>query len=68
MAPPEWISGLRALIGAARVQVVAEGVEDEYQRRALVDAGISLAQGHLFSAALPAAQFKAFFAQARALP
>ena len=24
MAPPEWISGLRALIGAARVQVVAK--------------------------------------------
>jgi sensor c-di-GMP phosphodiesterase-like protein len=61
--PPEWLRGLRALLAATSVQVVAEGVETEAQRAALLDAGVALAQGHLFSTALPAAQFRSFFAE-----
>lgn len=60
--PPEWLRGLRALLAATSLQVVAEGVESEAQRTALVEAGVKLGQGHLFSDALPAEQFRAFFA------
>jgi sensor c-di-GMP phosphodiesterase-like protein len=60
---PDWLLGLGALLAVMKVQVVAEGVETEAQRKALLDAGVALAQGHLFSAALPAARFKAYFAE-----
>lgn len=59
--PPDWLRGLRALLAATSLQVVAEGVENEYQRAVLADAGIAMGQGHLFSEALPAAQFRAWF-------
>ena len=60
---PDWLRGLRALLAATRIQVVAEGVETQNQRATLLDAGVTLAQGHLFSAALPAARFKAFYSE-----
>jgi sensor c-di-GMP phosphodiesterase-like protein len=59
---PEWLRGLRALLGATSLQVVAEGVENEAQCAALAAAGVTMGQGHLFSDALPAAQFRAWFA------
>jgi sensor c-di-GMP phosphodiesterase-like protein len=59
---PVWLPGLRAILAATSVQVVAEGVENEHQHGALVEAGIVMAQGHLYCAALPAAQFIEYFA------
>lgn len=60
--PPDWLRGLRALLASTKVKVVAEGVETEAQRNMLAEAGVTLAQGHLFSEALPHDQFKAYFA------
>jgi sensor c-di-GMP phosphodiesterase-like protein len=59
---PAWLPGLRAILAATSVQVVAEGVENEHQHAALVQAGIVMAQGHLYCTALPAAQFIDYFA------
>lgn len=58
---PQWLPGLRALLVATRLEVVAEGVEQEAQRELLAQAGVRLGQGHLFSDALPAAQFLSWY-------
>jgi sensor c-di-GMP phosphodiesterase-like protein len=60
---PQWLQGLRALLAATRLEVVAEGVEREAQRELLAQAGVTLGQGHLFSDALPAAEFMAWYAR-----
>jgi len=39
------------------LDIVAEGVETEEQRRILLEQGCDLAQGYLFSRPLPAEQF-----------
>lgn len=47
---------VRAVVGMASslgIPVVAEGVEDELQRGILLQAGVQLAQGHLFAPASP---------------
>ena len=44
---------------ALRLQIVAEGVENEAQRRFLHDAGCDLFQGYLFAPALDAVAFEA---------
>lgn len=47
---------VRAVVGVASslgIPVVAEGVEDELQRGILLQAGVQLAQGHLFASASP---------------
>jgi len=49
------------LLAHASVQVVAEGVESAAQAALLQRCGVSLAQGHLYSAALPAARFREYF-------
>jgi sensor c-di-GMP phosphodiesterase-like protein len=43
-----------------RLQVVAEGVETEWAARYLAAAGYDYAQGYCYSAALPAAECKAW--------
>jgi sensor c-di-GMP phosphodiesterase-like protein len=63
-ASPFWLSGLGSLLRNSTVQVVAEGVETHYQAQALLDAGVQMAQGHLFSASLPAPALIAYHASA----
>jgi sensor c-di-GMP phosphodiesterase-like protein len=60
-ALPDWLLGLRALLAHASVQVVAEGVESAAQATLLQRCGVTLAQGHLFSPALSATQFRDYF-------
>ena len=50
---------------ALDLEVVAEGVENEEQLRALVDAGCGLVQGYLLGRALPAEELAAAFAAGR---
>lgn len=58
----ERLAGLRALLHASHMQVIAEGVESAVQVEALKEAGVKMAQGWYFSPALPAEEFKAYFA------
>jgi len=55
-----------------KMSVVAEGIETEDQRRALIQCGVTEGQGYLHSPPLPAADFKAFLVerqpQASAVP
>lgn len=59
---PQWLEGLTALLRTTPLEVVAEGVETEYQADVLHEAGVQLAQGHLFAEALSADEFKRFYA------
>ena len=54
---------VRAIIALAHAlghRVVAEGIEDDEERRFLLDEGCDLGQGFLFSRPLPLAQFESF--------
>jgi diguanylate cyclase len=53
MAIPAAVVQLAAALG---LDVVAEGVENQLQRAALINLGFTLAQGFLYSAALPGAE------------
>ncbi len=58
---PRALEVVRAVIGlgtALDVRVVAEGVETEDQRLALLELACPLAQGYLFGRAVPAASFR----------
>jgi EAL domain-containing protein (putative c-di-GMP-specific phosphodiesterase class I)/FixJ family two-component response regulator len=65
---PKALRLLRAMISFGQtleLQVVAEGVETEAQRRLLIAAGVDLAQGYLFGRPMPAdALTQAFRARA----
>lgn len=61
--PPDWLAGLEALLKSSSLQVVAEGVESEYQARRLCAAGVQMAQGYLFSRPLRARGFADLYAQ-----
>ena len=63
--PPEWLSGLESLLKTTSLQVVAEGVESDYQASVLQDIGVQMAQGHLFSTPLTAREFMQFHADQR---
>lgn len=58
---PSWLEGLSALLGTTALQIIAEGVESYYQAGALRDAGVQMAQGHLYSEALLAADFTRYY-------
>ena len=60
---PEWLHGLAALLPGSCLDVIAEGVETEYQAKTLRSAGIRLAQGFYFSRPISAAALLAFHAQ-----
>ena len=59
---PSWLGGLAALLRATPLEVVAEGVETEFQADTLRRAGLQLAQGHWFAEALSVQEFKRFYA------
>ncbi|HEY1090007.1 MAG TPA: EAL domain-containing protein, partial [Burkholderiaceae bacterium] len=57
---------IRAIVEMARaleVEIVAEGIETEAQRRFLVAAQCKIGQGYLFARPMPAAQFAALLPQ-----
>ncbi|MDH3638290.1 MAG: EAL domain-containing protein [Gammaproteobacteria bacterium] len=58
---PESMNGLTAFAQSTPVQVIAEGVETEFQRNTFREAGIQMAQGWFFSPPLSAAKFIEFF-------
>ena len=60
-APPQWLDGLAALLRTTSLQVIAEGIEREEQAAILAEAGVQLAQGHLFSRPLRADDFKRYY-------
>jgi sensor c-di-GMP phosphodiesterase-like protein len=64
---PQWLDGLTALLGAAPLQVIAEGVETEAQAATLAAAGVQFAQGHWFSPGLPARDLERYYAESRSL-
>jgi len=63
MERPEWLEGLAALLRTSALQVIAEGIERAEQAAILAEAGVQLAQGHLFSAALSADELKRYYAR-----
>jgi sensor c-di-GMP phosphodiesterase-like protein len=60
--PAPWLKGLGALLQITSLQVIAEGVETDFQAETLTAAGVQLAQGHHFSAPLSASDFKRYCA------
>jgi sensor c-di-GMP phosphodiesterase-like protein len=58
---PDWIEGLRSLLHMSSLQIIAEGVETEYQACTLRAAGVQMAQGHLYSTALNARALTRFY-------
>lgn len=59
---PKWLSGLTSLLRCSDVQVIAEGIESPYQSRTLLEAGVQMGQGFLFSTPLTARELKRFYA------
>ena len=51
---PAWLEGLTSVLSNSPLQVVAEGVESDYQAQTLIAAGVQMAQGYLFSMPLTA--------------
>ncbi len=62
---PGWIAGLQSLLKSSSLQVVAEGVETDYQAKWLRAAGVQMAQGYFFSHPLPASGLKDLYAADR---
>jgi EAL domain-containing protein (putative c-di-GMP-specific phosphodiesterase class I) len=59
---PEWMAGLHALLKSSPLQVIAEGVESEYQAKWLRAAGVQMAQGYFFSPPLSAPALEELYA------
>jgi EAL domain-containing protein (putative c-di-GMP-specific phosphodiesterase class I) len=59
---PAWIEGLESLLKTSTLQVIAEGVETEFQADRLHAVGVQFAQGLLFSTTLNARGLMAFYA------
>jgi sensor c-di-GMP phosphodiesterase-like protein len=64
---PQWLDGLAALLVAAPLQVIAEGIELESQAATLNAAGVQFAQGHWFSPGLSARELERYYAESRKL-
>ncbi|MBE9202196.1 EAL domain-containing protein [Synechocystis salina LEGE 06099] len=62
---PEWLGGLSALLQSTRLEVIAEGLENEIQVVALQSAGVSMAQGYYYSSPIPAEEFKRYYWRTR---
>jgi sensor c-di-GMP phosphodiesterase-like protein len=62
---PAWLEGLSSLLRTSRLQVVAEGVESDYQAETLLAAGVQMAQGYLFSMPLTATELMRFYDEDR---
>ena len=60
-AQPQWLAGLGSLLRNSAIQVIAEGVESTYQARILIEAGVQMAQGYLFSEPLSARQLMSYY-------
>jgi EAL domain-containing protein (putative c-di-GMP-specific phosphodiesterase class I) len=60
---PTWFAGLAALLKSSPLQVVAEGVESEYQAEQLRTIGVQMAQGYYFSTPLSARQLMQYYAE-----
>jgi sensor c-di-GMP phosphodiesterase-like protein len=60
--PAPWLNGLTALLQTTALQVIAEGVETDFQAETLKAAGVQLAQGHFFSTPLSASDLKRYCA------
>jgi EAL domain-containing protein (putative c-di-GMP-specific phosphodiesterase class I) len=64
---PQWLDGLAALLGTTTaLRVIAEGIESESQAATLMQAGVQLGQGHLFSRPLAAAELELYCSPLRA--
>jgi EAL domain-containing protein (putative c-di-GMP-specific phosphodiesterase class I) len=59
---PEWLAGLTSLLSNSTLQVIAEGIESRYQSQTLLEAGVQMGQGFLFSSPLIARDLKRFHA------
>jgi sensor c-di-GMP phosphodiesterase-like protein len=62
---PGWIAGLQALYKSSALQVIAGGVETNYQAQWLYMAGVQMAQGPLFSPPLSTRGLKDLYAADR---
>jgi len=58
---PDWLVGLSALLGTSTLEIVAEGIETRYQANTLLDAGVEMGQGYLFSTSLRARDLMEFY-------
>lgn len=57
---------VKAIIGLSKIipmEIVGEGIEEDYQRAFLHSHGCDLGQGYLYSRPLPADQFRTYFEQ-----
>jgi len=63
---PDWLVGIKAMLGSSQMEVIAEGVETAQQFDTLRTANIQAAQGFYFSRPIPAAEFIAYYDEARA--
>jgi sensor c-di-GMP phosphodiesterase-like protein len=61
---PQWLAAIGSLLRNTSLQVIAEGVETQYQADVLHGAGVQMAQGYLFSASLAAPALIAYHANA----
>jgi sensor c-di-GMP phosphodiesterase-like protein len=62
---PEWLGGLESLLRHCALQVVAEGIESDYQVRTLQMIGVTMAQGHFYSTNLNARELMGFYTGSR---
>jgi sensor c-di-GMP phosphodiesterase-like protein len=55
------LEGLKSLLHTSSLQIIAEGVETEYQAETLRVAGVQMAQGYLYSTPLTAPALERFY-------